>query len=251
MSHITHLVMVAGHAVWKGCDPANRLDEGDWLLEERQKGGGNVEAFFSHIKRGAEIIVADPNSLLIFSGGQTRPSSLTTEAQSYHRLAIESHLLGRPGLTNDTSPSNRVFSENYALDSYQNLLFSLARFREVTGSYPARITVVGFGMKKQRFEELHRRAIRWPKERFHYIGIDVKGDTSASYQGEAVYGFTPYSRDIYGCHDELLAKRRRRNPFHTFHPYHVSAPEMADLIEWCPEGKRNMLFSGALPWDYL
>jgi hypothetical protein len=54
----------------------------------------------------------------------------------------------------------------------------------VTGNYPNHITVVGFGMKRKRFEELHLRAIRWPEERFDYIGIDVDGDTSSSYAGE-------------------------------------------------------------------
>ena len=29
------------------------------------------------------------------------------------------------------------------MDSYQNVLFSLARFRELTGAYPTHITVVG------------------------------------------------------------------------------------------------------------
>lgn len=41
----------------------------------------------------------------------------------------------------------------------------MARFREVVGRYPERITVVGFGMKGARFGELHRRAIRWPLAR--------------------------------------------------------------------------------------
>lgn len=85
----------------------------------------------------------------------------------------------------------RMTTENFALDSYQNLLFSIARFREYTGSYPERITVVGYGMKKSRFEELHAKAVRWPvknfvrgQKRFHYVGIDDAGDTKPEYEGE-------------------------------------------------------------------
>jgi hypothetical protein len=44
----------------------------------------------------------------------------------------------------------RAVTEEYAMDSYQNLLFSFARFHEVTGRWPAKVTVVGYGMKRRR-----------------------------------------------------------------------------------------------------
>jgi hypothetical protein len=109
--------------------------------------------------------------------GQTRPESTTTEAESYHRLAIETKML----------PPRfwRATSENYALDSFQNLLFSIARFHEMTGRYPEQITVVGYEMKRARFTNLHRAAIRWPREKFTYIGIDPENEERAvAQQGE-------------------------------------------------------------------
>ena len=60
----------------------------------------------------------------------------------------------------------RVVSEEFARDSYENLLFSLCRFFEMTGRYPEKLTVVGFGFKEKRFTDLHRKAVRFPKERF-------------------------------------------------------------------------------------
>jgi len=121
-----------------------------------------------HLSR-AEIAVADPSAVLIFSGGVTRPSSPSqSEAQSYLRLALDSGLL--------MNRTHIAFAEDYALDSFQNLLFSLARFHEVVhGPYrwPEKITVVGFEMKRRRFEELHRKAIRWPTSKFQYVGVDV------------------------------------------------------------------------------
>lgn len=39
-------------------------------------------------------------------------------------------------------------------------------------------------MKRRRFEDLHRNAIRWPRDRFGYVGVDLEGDTTASYSGE-------------------------------------------------------------------
>ncbi|KAJ9115212.1 hypothetical protein QFC20_001079 [Naganishia adeliensis] len=170
---LDHLVMVAGHAVWTGTDAGNREDDEDWVLQPIQK-GGSVKTFYKHIERGVQEVLADPRSLLIFSGGQTRPDTPpTTEAQSYLRLALATHLL-------PPSPDfYRATTEEFALDSFENVLFSLARFKEMTGRWPERMTVIGFEMKRA------RAAIKFPEDMFHYIGIDDEGDTRASYEGEA------------------------------------------------------------------
>lgn len=49
-----------------------------------------------------------------------------------------------------------------------------------------------FNARLCRFEELHRAAMRIPKEVFRYIGIDDEGDTTASYEGEV---------SCCSCHD--------------------------------------------------
>lgn len=49
---LDHLVIVPGHAVWKGSHPERGLEEDNWILEPYQKGGGRVEAFYNHIQRG-------------------------------------------------------------------------------------------------------------------------------------------------------------------------------------------------------
>jgi hypothetical protein len=69
-----------------------------------------------------------------------------------------------------------VTTEDAALDSYQNVIFSIARFREVTGVYPSRITIVGHNFKRRRFEQLHRVALRWLKRRFTYEGVPLMNE---------------------------------------------------------------------------
>jgi hypothetical protein len=49
MRRLKHLIVVPGHAVWKGGDP---LDDDHWILEPYQKSGGRVATFVSHIQRG-------------------------------------------------------------------------------------------------------------------------------------------------------------------------------------------------------
>lgn len=90
----------------------------------------------------------------------------------------------------------------------------------MTTRYPSRITVVGFEMKRMRFTEVHRSAVKFPLESFSYIGIDddsdvakLKAAISHGTVGELENGLLPYQKDIYGCRGSLLAKRRGRNPF--------------------------------------
>lgn len=242
VSQLDHLIIVAGHAIWKGGDIMDHSKDSSWVLDTAQEGHGNPDAFYAHIAKGAQIAMRDQRSLLVFSGGQTRKPTHLTEAQSYLSLAFASNLL-----PSTPFPFERATTEDYALDSYQNLLFSIARFKERTGRYPRRVTVVGFGVKRARFEKLHAHALRWKGE-FVYVGVDVAAhaDVEISRAGELKNGYTPYEHDMYGCHGFLAAKRRSRNVGARFHPYHVSAPELGALLDWCPAS--NELFSGSLPW---
>ncbi|GLB37315.1 hypothetical protein LshimejAT787_0403660 [Lyophyllum shimeji] len=244
---LTHLVIVPGHAIWKGTDPELRLREDQWVLEDYQNGGGRVAAFFAHILRGAELVQEDEKALLVFSGGQTRSTSTTTEAESYMRLALAAEVF-----QTGSSPFNRATTEDHALDSFQNFLFSIARFREYTGKYPTKVTIVGYEFKRARFTDLHRAALRWPIEQFKYIGVDLDVDHHATAEaGERQSGYLPYSKDLYGCHSVLLSKRRQRNLYTRFHSYYQSCPELRRLMDWCPtmSGEGEGLFTGRLPWD--
>lgn len=252
LTRLTHLVLVAGHAIWKGGQADRRDDDDNWVLTPIQK-GGSVKTFYKHIEAGVQEALNDPDSLLIFSGGQTRPDTPpTTESQSYMNLALASNLLP------PSSEFKRATTEEYALDSYTNILFSYARFKEYTGRWPEKITVIGYEMKRPRFEKLHRLALRIPERNFSYIGIDDEGDTTESYEGELNYGYQPFSEDLYGCFPPLSIKRTARNPFARYHPYHTSCPELSGILEWCPVHKAHnqvtqsgheRIYPYVLPWN--
>ena len=127
--------------------------------------------------------------------GQTRLSSTITEAQSYLNLAVSADVFHSP------APFLRVTTEDHALDSFQNLLFSIARFHEYTGHYPTEITVVGYEFKRPRFIELHRAALRWPIQRFHYIGIDPQDPHNLTVAHDEVSGgrhvILSFSQDFF------------------------------------------------------
>ncbi|WRT65039.1 uncharacterized protein IL334_001981 [Kwoniella shivajii] len=239
---LNHLIMVPGHAIWLGHDPTKATQNDDWILEPMQK-SGSVKTYIKHIERGVEELKKDNKALLVFSGGATRlpPSPPLPEALSYHNLAHALSLLPSTPLPTEEGNSKsplplnlRAATEEYALDSYENLLFSIARFKEVTGRYPGKITVVGYGMKRRRFVNLHRAALSFPSSNFTYIGINDQGDIKGHYQGEFKYGFKPFIYSPSGCHPPLSIKRLVRNPYKRYHPYHISNPHLIDLFEWCP-----------------
>ena len=157
---LSHLIIVPGHAIWRGVGTGK--EDSDWVLEPYQKNQGI--SFLNHIKAGVQLSIHDTSSLLVFSGGQTRESAgPISEAQSYWELA-----------STNISPHNfdRMTTEEFGRDSYENVLFSVCRFYEVAGNYPAKITVIGHEFKRERFIEVHREAIKFPRERyifFHYI----------------------------------------------------------------------------------
>ncbi|GAA5940704.1 uncharacterized protein JCM15063_006333 [Sporobolomyces koalae] len=257
-SELNHLVMIPGHAIWQGCDASHATQDTDWILQDFQKDGKHVTTYLRHLTKGAEIAVQDPKALLVYSGGQTRPDSTLTEALSYLRLSKFGNIFQQFMTPHERElvqvrhggEFDRVTTEDHAMDSFQNLLFSIARFKEFVGHYPSYITVIGYGMKAARFTELHRRALRWPATAFHYIGIDNEGHTEADYEGERQNGYKPFEKDLYGCHDFLLAKRKTRNPYRRFHGYHSSAPEMKGIFEYCPT-RGDKVFQGRLPWDSI
>ena len=117
-------------------------------------------------------------------------------------------------------------------------LFSICRFKEITGHYPTKITTVSFTFKRRRFETLHAPALRWPSNQFVYVGIDPPASTGfdidASTKGELENAAKPFESDPYGCHSDILQQKRLdRNPYSRTPPYPLSCPEMAELLKYC------------------
>jgi hypothetical protein len=228
-----NLILVAGHAIPYRFD---RLEHDDgWFLKNFQAGEGAL--YLDHIRRGVELAALDPVALLLFAGGQTdRAAGPRSEAQGYWLAADHLNWFGFPEVR------ERATTEEFSLDSFENLLFGLCRFREVAGSYPEGVVAVGWGFKGPRFE-LHRQALHFPAERFRYEAVNDPPELVASQKFEAERR-SIFLQDPYGAGPEPSAKRAARNAFQRQHGYRTSCPEVAGLLEHCgPE-----LYAGPLPW---
>ncbi len=227
-----NLVLVAGHAVPFRFDELDR-DSG-WYLKPFQSGEG--PCYVEHVRRGVELAQADPRAVLIFAGGQSDDAAgPRSEGQGYWLIAEHGEWFGAAGVR------GRSTTEEFSLDSFENLLFGLCRFREYAGAWPERVSVVGWRFKGPRFE-LHRAAIRFPKERFQYEGVNDPPDATTAERFETERREL-FVTDPYGAGEEPSRKRAARNPFRRRHGYAASCPEAAELLPWRgPEA-----FSGSLP----
>ncbi len=202
------LVAVAGHAILKdGQDP---LLDGSWVLQDFQQ--GEAPCYIAHARAGVEAAARDPGALLVFSGGQSRrDAGARSEAQSYFWLADRSGWFGEPDV------AARATTEEFARDSFENLLFAILRFRECTGREPAHVTLAGWAFKERRFD-LHRQAIHWPAGRYTYIGVNDPPALQAALEAEERTR-AAWQADPLGDGPELRAKRDARNPFLRRSPY--------------------------------
>jgi len=257
----THLIIVAGHSVLISGDVENAArDDSVWWLYDYQRNRGLPQAIVSHIQAGIKLALEDENSLLVFSGGETRSQTgPETEGGSYFRVADALQLWhGRDVFSSDETVATneastvraRTATEEYATDSFENLLFSICRFREVTGVYPTKISVVSFTFKQQRFETLHAGALQWARNRFHYVGVDPPASTGFNLEessaGEKKNSLVPFQTDPYGCHTDILQqKRKERNPYQRTAPYPLTCPEMKELLSWCGP---DLIPKSQVPW---
>lgn len=275
-----HLIIVPGHSVLNIDNAAFRSageEDGAWKLLDYQEKQGLPAIISSHISSAINISRNDMKSILLFSGGETRlDAGPISEGLSYYIFSKRSGWIGG-------SLEGRVYVEEYARDSFENLLFSLCRFREITGQYPERVTIVGFDFKQHRYETLHREAVDFPVDLFTYVGLrpaSADFDHEAAAAGE-LKTVTAFQQNMYGCDaapqsavaikpslrgahfpqrgvknnsepssSEIVAKRRARNPYQRSVPYELSCPEMAPLLRWCGPGLFNddPFRRSSLPW---
>lgn len=248
-----HMILVPGHSVVR-VEKLSLAPTSDsaWYLLPYQQQQDFSQIIMSHIRWGVKLLHSDEKALLIFSGGQTRGDvGPMSEAASYYYAAQQAGLIGgtEQATEDGLRLQSRVFLEEYARDSYENLLFGQCRFREVTGAYPKRVTVVGFDFKQYRYSTLHRAAAGLREDTFVYVGIRAMHPNFNYTRAEAGEraAVEAFSKDPYGCGGmvstdglseaeaaaALGAKKMQRNPFQRSVPYLASNPQAREKLTHC------------------
>lgn len=254
ISHKTELVVVCCHATYLG-DGAN-TGEHEWIMQDFQRSDPSMhkpsehETFIAHVLTAAMIAQHAPQTLLIFSGGKTTPAD-RSEAHGYG-LILEHMVRNNASLFSRTI---HYACEEYSTDSYQNLLFSILRFRQLTGAYPQLITVITHAFKERRFLEQHAPAIKWPGERIRVQGVNppfTLDELNFTQKGERERAYNQFNEDPYGVRSPLSQKRRARNwnpeKAHIFLGYGLEQP-IFQLLEWMGGVSGWEVFPAQLPWE--
>lgn len=235
--NLKNLILVAGHAVYTADNFVHPADDNNWYLQDFQK--GEPPFYIEHIRYGVDLADQDRESLLVFSGGQTRfEAGPRSEAQSYWYIADHFNWWWK------TNIKLRATTEEFARDSFENLLFGICRFKECTGQYPNKIIVVSWAFKKDRFAK-HRRAIGFPEEKYTFVGVNNPVDLDGAERGERKAN-KAFEDDPYGIKETpegtseeekkklglLGDKTKDRNPFSRQHPYETNCPELKELLAY-------------------
>ena len=231
MGH-SHLIILPCHSIWT---PGSSLGQtrSEWKLASFQYAGYDHLCFKEHIENCIKVLEEDKEALLIISGGQTdRKSGPVSESLSYYQLArnlIKNELL-----------LERVNTEEFARDSFENTIFLICRFFEIEKRYPDKITVVGFEFKKNRFLNLHLGQALGFNNTF-YVGnmptpIDLDEEEKKKYfddleRSEYDDSVQHFERDWYGRFPPLLDKKIKRNPFQQQHGYIQSNLQLKDFLQ--------------------
>lgn len=254
---LKHLIILPCHSVWSP-GPSNGELRDEWSLAPFQFEGNDHLCFVEHVKQSLDELKKDDDALLIISGGQTKKGSgPKSEAYSYFQLA--------KAIYSDDSLFDRIGLEEFARDSFENVLFLICRFFEYEGSYPQRITVVGFEFKRERFVKHHlQEALDFPEEKVCYIGNapDPEGDEyqRAKYfedleSSEIKHALSHFQKDWYGIGESLLAKKKQRNPFKRVHGYGNSNQQLLPLFlnisdDGCSLESKDINDLVVFPWKY-
>jgi hypothetical protein len=182
-----------------------------------------------------------------------------SEGQSYLDLARRRNFWGILGEGAQRAADEvRVLVEAEALDSFQNMLFSLLVFWKRFGAWPAETVVVTHGFKRARVVELHGTALGFGAGRgqLGFVGVDPEymasedeGDRERAEsvrRGERERGYGAWKEDPYGVAPFLTAKRKGRNPWGVPAEEWIEGmdAEVKSLLEW----RQTSLFDGNLPW---
>lgn len=190
-------------------------NESSWLLQPFQRANPSIgkpsehETFIQHIIAGASHL-RNPSTLLIFSGGKTKPESDVAEGFSYEQVLVHNSSSHGSG-TREAILQERVVAECWATDSYQNLLFGIIMFWAKVGKWPEDITIVTHAFKQDRFLA-HGDALGWPRDRIKVQGInppftDKELEDVTQFEARCRKQF---EEDPYGARSPLADKRKHR-----------------------------------------
>lgn len=156
-----------------------------------------------HLKESIKALHSRLYETLIISGGYTKKQVEKSEAQGMLDWAY--HLALNPDVS-------RIVLEEYARDSFENVLFGMCRFYQEYNRFPEAVTICSWKPKKSRFR-LITDGLQIPN--YSFFGIGEKDDVVERETNlvKLVYGDPLHRKRA------LTTMRRNRDPWGKGNPY--------------------------------
>ncbi len=206
-----YLVLVPCHGVYVGTERRHAYTPDYWISKFRNEG----EFYTEHLMAGLKEAAQGQQYMFMPSGGMTMwAAGPVSEGESYWFLADQFNW------GTDSSIRNRTFPETFARDSFENLLFSIARYVKLVGEMPKDIIICGWAFKKERYA-IYADALRLRNGQMHYLEVNMpigKEDDLKTPRGLALAGernaLSELAISPVGNTPAMNAKREARDPFH-------------------------------------
>lgn len=252
---IDELSILPCHSIWK---PSIReeetvcfgLDREEWDLVPFQIEGNDHLAMVEQILKC--LISSTRNRITIFSGGYTKKAfPHISESKSYFKLMMKYYnILGDNDLVDNLTKKiydtkfptlittferllktskediciENFLIEEFAMDSFDNLYFSLALLKHHHGIKDLRkVIITGFGFKENRFKDLHWKYCgaesELPQCSLEFdSNYPIHNDPEIQHSylqgvchGERTYGYELFVKDPYALRSSLHHKKSARN----------------------------------------
>lgn len=195
----------------------------------------SVEVYLDHIKEAAKLIREREYDVLIVSGGYTKPQIEMSEAASY--LKILRYLI-------DEKTAKNVLLEEYAKDTFENILFAMCRAYQVYKEFPVTLGILTWTWKGKRVQVIAE-GLRIPD--FVVIGVGNKNLSKTQTQIADEVKPDPLHRT-----SELAQKRGERNPWKKRNPYE-GIPGLRKMFKVLnkmeKEGNPSLPAEFKFPWE--
>lgn len=163
-----------------------------------------MKVYRAQLEKAFRLLNAGNYDVLIISGGYTKPQVEKSEARGMLDWAKDLGLVTDKGI---------VLLEEYAQDSFENLLFSMCRFYQFFGQFPTSIDSCTWRFNIRRFE-IFTQKLAFPNFRAVPVG-NIGNEAEIAEKWAKLAQEDPF----YVKQPDSAEKYLARNPWKRSHPY--------------------------------
>ncbi len=221
-TNISHPLILCSHCVY---------DQGGIYSDYPE----DKDVFEKQLRQSVQAMEDGHHDILIISGGYTKTEIEKSEARGMLDWAIDLNLKISP---------NQILLEEFARDSFENVLFSICRFHEYYDYFPQSLTVCSWESKRTRFMTIAN-ALRLLHYSLMGVGIKDEIQQAEDYSSEIIEA-DPLHRGV-----SFAQKRVQRDTWEKGNHY-AKLPRLRKMFDTLTDmEKKGLTNSSDIEWPWL